>query len=89
MKTINFTFQDEDFEKCGEVKISSILKYMQNAAIEDAEQFGASRENLLNENMFFAVYRNIVKIKQRIKKENSDTRSGWVEAVASSLPWGC
>lgn len=61
-------FKNEDFDENGNLKVSSILTYMQDAAVKDAEQFGATHQNLLDDNMFFAVYRNIVTIKENIKK---------------------
>ncbi len=56
----------EDFDTNGELKLSTLLRYMQDAAIDDATKYGATHENLLKENMFFAVYRNILKIKKII-----------------------
>jgi acyl-ACP thioesterase len=62
MVKITFNFKKEDFDKNGNIKKSALLTYMQNAAVTDAEKYGATYDNLLAENMFFAVYRNIVKI---------------------------
>ncbi len=61
-------FKDNDFNENNVLKTSALLKAMQDAAIIDAEQFGASHDNLLKDNMFFAVYRNILTIKEQIKK---------------------
>lgn len=70
MIKLNIRFKDDDFDSRGIIKISSLLKYMQRAAETDADQFGATHENLWKENMFFAVYRNILKIKENITKED-------------------
>ena len=61
-------FKDNDFDDNNILKTSSLLKILQDAAVSDAEQFGASHKNLLNDNMFFAVYRNILTVKEQIKK---------------------
>ncbi len=62
------SFKDNDFDDNNILKTSSLLKILQDAAVSDAEQFGASHKNLLNDNMFFAVYRNILTVKEQIKK---------------------
>ena len=54
--------QKNDFSKDGSIKFSSLLTYMQDCALEDAEIFGANQKNLSKDNMFFAVYRNTLKI---------------------------
>ncbi len=56
------SLQENDFNKDGSIKFSSLLTYMQNGALEDAEKFGANHSNLAKDNMFFAVYRNTLKI---------------------------
>ncbi len=61
-------FKDNDFDINENLKVSAMLTYMQNAAVMDAEQFGATHQNLLADNMFFAVYRNIVSIIKNVKK---------------------
>lgn len=81
MIKLNIDFKKEDFDGNGTVKISSLLKYMQDAACADAEQFGASRENLLSDNVFFAVYRNVLKIKNRI---TLDTKNATIVTFQSS-----
>lgn len=72
MIKLKIDFKKEDFDKKGEIKISALLKYMQDAACADAEQYGANHENLLAENMFFAVYRNVLKIQKAINTENKN-----------------
>ncbi len=70
MITLKIDFKTDDFDTKGDLKISSLLRYMQIAAGKDADQYGATHENLLKENMFFAVYRNILKIKEKITKDS-------------------
>ncbi len=65
----NVVFKPEDFDKHGNLKKSAILLYMQEAAIKDATQYGATRDNLLSDNMFFAVYRNTLKLSAPITSE--------------------
>lgn len=69
MIKIKLNFKKEDFDSQGALKISSLLLYMQKAAIKDAEKFGATHENLWKKDMFFAVYRNILTIKEIITEE--------------------
>lgn len=69
MITIELKFKESDFDKNGVVKISTLLRCMQNAATTDAEQYGSTHENLWKDNMFFAVFRNILKIKNNITTE--------------------
>lgn len=56
------SLQKNDFNNDGSIKFSSLLTYMQNGALEDAEKYEATHENLAKDNMFFAVYRNTLKI---------------------------